>query len=115
MNLTVPKRVICAPVQPVPLDDLRLTVPPVLVRGHLLAFERMTPEQREAARNFHLADTETRWRKIIEFELQREADDRRRRRRAALFAAEMDLPDPLHWLDEITTGEPHTLTGKRVA
>ncbi|MEV7772934.1 hypothetical protein [Kitasatospora sp. NPDC086791] len=33
------------------------------------------------------------------------------RRRAAAFAAQLDLPDPSHWLDSITTGVPHTLAG----
>lgn len=42
-----------------------------------------------------------------------EADENKavRMRRAVAFAAALDLPDPLHWLDSITTGIPHTLAG----
>ncbi|SOB83119.1 hypothetical protein SAMN06272789_3317 [Streptomyces sp. 1331.2] len=36
---------------------------------------------------------------------------RQRNRRAAAFATALDLPDPLHWLDTVTSGVPHTLAG----
>ncbi|MGW3075077.1 MULTISPECIES: hypothetical protein [unclassified Kitasatospora] len=112
-RLAVPKRVICAPTRPVSLLDLRETVqycPGPLVRPHLIAWERMTPAQQEVIQRRHADDMARRWEAIVVAELARDANDQRRRR-AALFAAALDLPDPMHWLDSITTGVPHTLAG----
>ncbi|MGW3073513.1 hypothetical protein [Kitasatospora sp. NPDC001132] len=112
-QLVVPRRVICAPTRPVSLLDLRETVqrcPGPLVRPHLIAWERMTPAQQEVIQQRHADDMARRWEAIVVAELARDASDQRRRR-AALFAAALDLPDPMHWLDSITTGVPHTLAG----
>ncbi|MFG2912732.1 hypothetical protein ACGF0D_07550 [Kitasatospora sp. NPDC048298] len=112
-RLTVPKRVICAPARPISVLDLRETVhsnPGPLVRPHVIAWERMTPAQQEVIRQHNAEETQRKWAAIIAAELARDADDHRRRR-AALFAAALDLPDPEHWLDSITTGVPHTLGG----
>ncbi|MFC5667397.1 hypothetical protein ACFP3U_31070 [Kitasatospora misakiensis] len=114
VELAKPRRIICAPTRPVSVLDLRETVhqqPSSLAPAYLVAFERMTASQQDQARRRGANEMADRWAKIIEFELKRNADDQRRRR-AALFAAALDLPDPEHWLDSITTGVPHTLAGK---
>ncbi|MGW3229385.1 hypothetical protein [Kitasatospora sp. NPDC001095] len=113
VQLTVPKRVICAPTRPVSLLDLRETVqycPGPLVRPHIIAFANMTPEQQEVIRQRQAEGMAEQWAAIVKAELARDANDQRKRR-AALFAAALDLPDPSHWLDSITTGVPHTLSG----
>ncbi|MFJ5066494.1 hypothetical protein ACIQC7_08760 [Kitasatospora sp. NPDC088556] len=112
-QLTVPKHTICTPTRPIPVLDLQETVqhnPGPLVRPHLIAWENMTPAQQEVVRQRHADETAQKWAAIVAAELARDADDQRRRR-AALFAAALDLPDPSHWLDSITTGVPHTLSG----
>ncbi|MGW3232512.1 hypothetical protein [Kitasatospora sp. NPDC001095] len=113
IQLTVPKHTICAPTRPVPLLDLRETAhsqATTLVRPHIIAFASMTSAQQEVIRQSFADDVARRWEAIVAAELARDKDDQRRRR-AALFAASLDLPDPEHWCDSITTGIPHTLGG----
>ncbi len=77
--------------QPFPLHVVARTILPVpdLIRGHVRAYTRQQAE--ENAR-------------------QAEENARQIERRAAAFAAALDLPDPIHWLDSVTTDAP-MLTG----
>lgn len=113
VQLTMPKRVICAPTRPIPVLDLRETAqhqPSDLVPRYLVAFERMSPADRAAVTSRQAALSAKRWARVEQWAQQQETAAQRTRR-AAAFAAQLDLPDPLHWLDSIVTGVPHTLAG----
>lgn len=113
VQLAVPKRVICAPTRPVPVLNLRETIhhqPSNLVPRYLAAYERMAPAERRAVEQRQAAESAERWARVEQWAQQTEAATQRNRR-AALFAAALDLPDPHHWLDSVTTGVPHTLAG----
>ncbi|MFB7906374.1 hypothetical protein ACFC1T_08105 [Kitasatospora sp. NPDC056076] len=109
---TAPAHVICAPVRPISVFDLRetaCTAPTTLVPRYMVAFEGMASNEQEALRQRFAAEADRRWSLTLAAELDNEDD--RRRRRAAAFAAALDLPDPVHWLDNIATGIPHALAG----
>ncbi|MFB7905254.1 hypothetical protein ACFC1T_02330 [Kitasatospora sp. NPDC056076] len=61
----------------------------------------------------HAEAVASRWQRTVAAERERRRDtaEQQRARRAAAFAADTGLPDPIHWLDTVTTGVPHTLAG----
>ncbi|MBV6698506.1 hypothetical protein KV557_15440 [Kitasatospora aureofaciens] len=77
-----------------PLDSLRL------IPRYLVAWEETPADQKTAQLERHAKDRAAQWEKI-----------QQRSRRAAAFAAQLDLPDPLHWLDNATDGHG-VLTGR---
>nr|BEK66799.1 hypothetical protein KPHV_40260 [Kitasatospora purpeofusca] len=84
---------ICGWHRPIPAHLLARTMPlpePArLVPRYLEAWEQTSDAVKAAVLAEHAEAQAERWEQI--------------KRRAAAFAAETDLPDPLHWLDDVTT------------
>ncbi|MFJ1708585.1 hypothetical protein [Kitasatospora sp. NPDC088346] len=107
MQLIVPKRIICASVRPISARELAATLldlPSRLVPRYLVAFERMTPAEQAAVRRRQEVESAKRWARVEQWaQVLQDEKREQQRRRAAAFAAALDLPDPLHWLDELTS------------
>ncbi|MEV7024421.1 hypothetical protein [Kitasatospora sp. NPDC093558] len=91
---------ICGWHRPIPAHLLARTMPlgpAPLVPRYLDAWEQTPPTEKVAVLKQQADTHAARWEKI-------------RQRRAAAFAAQLDLPDPLHWLDDATDGHG-VLTG----
>ncbi|MFD7584166.1 hypothetical protein ACFV84_01835 [Kitasatospora sp. NPDC059811] len=92
--------VICGWQRPMPVHLLVRTMPlpepSRIVPLYLVAWERTPDDEKTAVLEQQAAEQAEHWEKI--------------RRRAAAFAAQVDLPDPLHWLDDVTTAD-RVLTG----
>ncbi|MFJ3221681.1 hypothetical protein ACIPLC_37965 [Kitasatospora sp. NPDC086801] len=86
---------ICGWRRPIPAHLLARTMPlpepSRMVPLYLVAWER-TPEAEKTA--------------VLAQQATEQAEQwKRTERRAAAFAAQLDLPDPLHWLDSVVTAD----------
>ncbi|WP_329488000.1 hypothetical protein OG618_15515 [Kitasatospora sp. NBC_01246] len=85
-------RCICGWRRPFPAHLLVRTMPlpelPRLVPLYLEAWEQAPDDEKAAVRKRQAMEQAERWEQT--------------RRRAAAFAAQLDLPGPLHWLDDAT-------------
>ncbi|MEU9047222.1 MULTISPECIES: hypothetical protein [unclassified Kitasatospora] len=116
VQLTVPKRVICASARPIPAHVLARTMPlPApgrLVPRWLELWER-TPEAQQREERARLAEAAwPRWQRTYHAEMIRrkdQAEDQeqaRRARRVSLFATAYELPDPAECWAELTDAAP---------
>ncbi len=101
-----PTWVTCTQNRPVPAHLLALTVPlasPRLVPPYLTAWESLPEEDKKVQRLSHAHSGWPRWEKTIA-DLARRGmmPSRDAIARAELWAASVDLPDPPHFLDDIT-------------
>ncbi|MEV7925277.1 hypothetical protein [Kitasatospora sp. NPDC088779] len=104
----------CSRNQPVPAHLLALTIPlpPTrLIPPYLELWEALPENEKEAQRRARVREAWPQWVKIQRAELNRRvvrAQERKGQpslvaaRRACAFAATLNLPDPLHYLDDAT-------------
>ncbi|GAB7185965.1 hypothetical protein ATKI12_5796 [Kitasatospora sp. Ki12] len=111
-----PMRANCAQNRPVPAHLLALTIPltpPRLIPPYLAAWEALPDETKEAQRQANVRTAWPRWEKVRHTELSRRLARPQRAeqpsvmaaRRACAFAATLDLPDPVHYLDDATNAD----------
>ncbi|WP_327073359.1 hypothetical protein OG196_15325 [Kitasatospora purpeofusca] len=103
---TAPTWVTCTQNRPVPAHLLALTVPltsPRLVPPYLTAWEALPEREKNAQRLSHAQNALSRWDETVADLVRRgRMPSREAIARVELWAASLNLPDPLHYLDDIT-------------